>query len=660
MMRTIPTAAALLGSASVLCAGAAHAQVVRDVPSARAPADAPSRRVASQWSFDLRATYSDNFRRIDDERLRGVVFVPAEPDADDPALGVRRGQFLSEIETPDNVIFTVGARGGSVYQRPGLTAIIQGGIQAGTNLDNASLDERLADTPVPPDLTPNEDGSSFEGTTTALGFGLSQEQEFFVRPDLTASATARIVDELVYVDVAGIAQQQVISLRDAIQAEADGQLGDVTTFVGGSVSPYVNRQVAGNGTVEARLRASAVIVADEQFELLEGLGPDGEPLPARGDQRFANDSVSTEALVEYASGQLFDRVAFGLRASAARSEESGSDVQDEVELIRLTASGDARYDLGRNLAITAELGYDEVELEETDVGAADMEVTDGMDDGTGDDDPLPSTDVIDLAGRESDFSGVFWSVGAEYAPSTRSRLAVAVGERFGGLQVNGQLTYRPTPRLSVTGSAERVLGVGTQQGLQNAIGLNSRTLQIVEQLAQVQSGSARQLLDRAVGFQGGFSNIQQQQFGVQLRDVYRLSAAYTARRTDFGLAVSFDQSEFGEDTEARENERLAVQGSVQRTVTRRVRVGATARYDRLSGTLPVEAILAPGQAEQGADDDASEQVFVSANASYQVGPRLSITARAYRARSNGGGGGGFGIAREYEENAVSAGIRWTF
>ena len=659
--RRLMRASAACAVAAACAQTHAQAQVVRDVPGGpqgRAPTDA-ARRIGSQWTFDLRATYSDNFRRIDDERARAISLRPRTADG---GLGdpVTFPVGITGIDTPDNVVFTAGMRGGTVYQRPGLTGIVQGGLSVTINADDAPLDERLQGTPIDPDLVnnaafvlfpdpdrdPNAPVPDFDGAVSQT-FGLTEEQEVFIRPDIAASATARIVDQLFYVDVAGVAQQQLISQRDAIAVEADGQIGDVTTFVGGSVSPYLNRQVAGGGTLEARLRGSAVFVADEQFDVAEGLRDDGSPLPDAGsDDRFANDSLSAEAIVEYDSGQLFDRIGFGLRASAARSDEDGSDILDEIELTRLSASGEARYDLGRNLAVTGTLGYDDVAIEETRPG----------EDDDPDDPGAPGGDGIDIAGRENEFSGVFWSVGADYAPSTRSRLALSVGERFGGLQINGQLTYRPTPRLSVTGRADRDLGTGTQDGFQGAVNINSRTLQIVEQLAQVQSGTARRLLDRAVGFQGGFSNIQQQNFGVQLRDTFTLSASYTARRTDFGLGVTFTQSEFGEDDAARENERFAVQASVQRDVSRRVRAGVSGRFERLSGTLPIEVI-----ADADAADQTSDQLFVAADASYQLGPRFSLTARAYRAQSEGAEGiVGGGIAREYTENAVSAGIRWTF
>ena len=644
--------AALLASASVGALGVApaDAQVVRDVPSARGGAlptpDNTTRRLASEWSFDLRATYSDNFRRIDDERRRQLTFTP-----NDAAVQPVSVPFdVAPVETPDNVIFTVSMRGGTVYQRPGLNGIVRGGIAVTANADDASLDERLQGTPLPPQETLDalQDALFPDGFDGVLSqsFGRPEEQELFIRPDIAASATARIVDQLFYVDVAAVAQQQIINQRDAIQGQVDGQVGDVTTFVGGSVSPYLNRQLGGNGVIEARLRGSAVVVADEQFEGGDSPLVGGADI---GDRRFANDSLAAEAILDYDSAQLFDRVAFGLRASAARSEEDGSDIIVAVDLTRLTAAGEARYDLGRNLAILGEVGYDDVAIDEDRPG----EAPDGEGEGEG-------GEGLGIAGREDEFSGVFWSLGAEYAPSVRSRLALSVGERFGGTQVNGQLTYRPTPRLSVTGRAERILGTGTQDGFQGAINLNSQTLQIVEQLAQIQSGSARELLQRAVGFQGGFSNIQQQAFGVQVRNTYNLSAAYTARRTDFGLSVFFDQSEFGDGEGERQNDRLAFQGSVSRDVSRRVRAGLSARYERLSGTLPVEAAL-----DEDAPDQSSDQLFVSADASYQVGPRLAVTARAYRAVSSidGGEAGApfaFGIAREYEENAVSAGIRWTF
>lgn len=614
----------LLGgaAASSLIYAGADAQVVRDVPSAQDATASPTRRTTQQWSFDLRATYSDNFRRIDDERLRGVIIAPTG------GLPVQSA-VNTDINPPNNVIFSGTLRGGSVYERPGLTGIVQGGVTITTNLDNSPLDERLADTPLPDGLVP----ADFDGTVIPLSFGLPQEQEIFIRPDIAGSATVRVVDDLFYVDASAVAQQQVINQRQAVQIEADGQLGDVTTFIGGSISPYLSRQLGPSGsTIEARYRLSGVVVADEQFEPLDGLDANGDPLPEGAqDQRFANDSIAQEAILEYASGQFFDRVGVILRATAARSDESGSELLPEVELTRFSGETELTYDLGRSLALTGGVGYDDVTISEF-IGQ----------DADGDD------------SRDSELSGVFWSVGATYAPTQRSNFALSVGERFGGTQILGRVTYRPTPRLSVTGSAQRDLVTGTQQGLRGAIGLNGQTLQIVQQLGQAQAGSAQELLDRVVGFRGGFSNIQQQNFGVQVGSTFSLNASYAARRTDFGLGVTFSDNEFGEGENERSNQRFAVQASVNRTVTRRATLGVSARFERLAGVLPVEVI-----GGTDLDDQTSDQFFVSADGSYALGPRFALTARAYRAVSEGAPGG-FGIAREYTENAVSAGIRWTF
>ena len=644
--------ALLLGAMVSLYAAPAAAQVVRDVPRQGQRDDgrvAPVRRTSTQWTFDLRATYSDNFRRIDDERTRSLVLRARDEAGElgDPFSVVVPNAPLSP---PDGVIFTGSLRGASLYERPGLTGIVQGGVAVTINADDSSLDERLEDTPltgtgiIP--LPPGSGGgglpidlSGFDGEIVSQTFGLTREQELFVRPDIAASATARIVDQLFYVDVAGVAQQQVINQRQAIALETDGQLGDVTTFVGGSVSPYLSRQLGNSGTVEARYRLSAVVVADEQFEELEELDADGQPIPnqfAGEDRRFANDSLANEAILEYASNDFFDRFDVTLRASAARSDESGSDVLPEVELTRLTGEAALAYDLGRSLALTGTAGYDDVTLDQTRPGQAD--------------------DVPGGAFDDSELSGFFWSVGGTYAPTRRSRFEASVGERFGGTQITGAISYRPTPRLSVSGRARRDLTTGTQDGLQGAIGLNSQTIQIVEQLSRIQSGSAQQLLDRVVGFRSGFSNIQQQAFGVQLNDTFDLSASYAARRTDFGLSVQFTDAEFGEDDQRRGNKRYSAQASVNRQVTRRLTAGLNARLERLEGVLPVEAL---GGQDPG--DQTSDQYFLSATASYAIGPRLGLTARAYRAVSEGGAGNiGFGIAREYEENAVSAGIRWTF
>lgn len=614
----------MLGGAVAASLGCvtADAQVVRDVPAERAGAGAQGRRTTTQWSFDLRATYSDNFRRIDDERLRGVILLPTDGVPSQTVVN-------SDINPPNNVIFSASLRGGSVYERPGLTGIVQGGVTATINADNAPLDERLAGTPLPDALQPGQ----FDGDVIPLSFGLPQEQELFIRPDIAASATARVVDQLFYVDASAVAQQQIINQRQAVAIEADGQLGDVTTFVGGSISPYLTRRFGNGSAVEARYRLSGVVVADEQFEPGDGLDANGDPLPeAADDQRFANDSIAQEAILEFDSGQFFDRIDVVLRATAAQSEETGSELLPEVELTRLSAESELAYDVGRSLSVTGSIGYDDITVDEF----------------------VSATDPALDAGRNSELSGVFWSVGAEYAPTRRSRFALSVGERFGGTQIRGQLVYRPTPRLSVTGQAQRDLQTGTQQGLQGAIGLNGQTLQIVQQLGQAQTGSSQRLLDRVVGFRGGFSNIQQQNFGVQLSNTFSLNASYAAQRTDFGLGVTFVDSEFGQGPNQRDNRRFAVQGTVNRTLSRRATVGVSARYERITGILPVEALAAGA-----VPDQTSDQFFVSTNASYALGPRFALTARAYRAVTEGSTIG-FGIAREYQENAVSAGIRWTF
>ena len=53
-----------------------------------------------------------------------------------------------------------------------------------------------------------------------------------------------------------------------------------------------------------------------------------------GIDNFLNDSQSHEALIEYTSGKLLDRVGFSLRAYANKTEETGSDVLPEVNSSR--------------------------------------------------------------------------------------------------------------------------------------------------------------------------------------------------------------------------------------------------------------------------------------------------------------------------------------
>ena len=593
----------------------------------------PVRRTIQNWTFDLRTTYTDNYRRLPEELPRTVVLPQPVLTPLGPVFPQVLGRDSLEVEPPDNVVFTAGLRGGGVYERPGITAVATGGVTVSAYADNEAIDDRLLDTLTQP-LTPGIVPPFIPGGTPLdVSFGFREDEEVFIQPDLSASASARIVEDLVYVDASAIAVQQAVSRLADLEAESAGQLGDRTTYIGGSLSPYVSREVFGQGTIEGRYRFSGVAVAAEEF-----LSNDRFVDPDAMDDRFANDSLSHEVIAEYQSGALLDRIEFSVRASAQRSEETGSDVLPEVTLERLSGVLGVAYDVNRSLALTGRFGYDEVDVEQVSsdgtVFAADEALSD-------------------------EFSGVNWSTGFVYTPSQRTRFGLSVGERFGGALIDADVSLQPTPRLTLSAQAGRELGTGVQGTFAAFQALNSQTLNLVQTLGQVQGESNRRLLDRAVGLRGGFRAALPQQGGLSARNRVSGNASYTTARSTLNASVSWDETEFASQggLDERTNTTISLNLAAQRQVSRRVTLTARGRILYTDGVFIEEVVLDP---EGGAADRSTTQSFASLDAAYQIGPRLSATAQVYRSQRDTGEVSLAGTALDYEENAASVGIRWTF
>ena len=600
--------------------------------AAQQAAPAPARRTVQSWSLDLRTTYTDNYRRLPEDLPRNVVL--AQP-VFSPTRGLLFPQLLGRdtvaVDPPDNVVFSAGLRGGAVYERPGLTGVVSGGVTVSAYADDAAVDDRLIEpltaTPIPSDFL---DGIP-PGTELDVSFGLREDEEVFVQPDIVGSASVRVVEDLFFVDASALAQQQAFSRRADIEAESVGQLGDRSTYVGGSLSPYLTREVLRGGTVEARYRLSSVVVAEEEFRSNEAIF-DAD----RADDRFGNDSLSQQVLLRYASGDLLDRLDVTLTADARRSEESGSDVLPEIDLDRASASAELGYDLNRTFGLTGTVGYDEITVEEREP------------DGT----PFASDQA-----RSDAFSGVFWSAGVVVTPSVRTQARLAVGERFGGTWVDGSLRYQPTPRLRVNAAARRELGTGVEGTFDAFRALNSQTLNVVEQLGQVQGDSARRLLDRAVGLRGALGRAGRAQGGLAVRNDYSVGVEFDTNRTTLSARASRNEAEFvGASGEERTSETANLTLAAQRQVSRRVTLTASARAIRTSGVFREDLALGAS----GATDQTSTQAFVSLDGAYRLGRRASATARVYHSRRDSEGERIAGTGFDYSENAASVGVRWTF
>jgi hypothetical protein len=244
----------------MLTAGAAAQQLGAE--AGQPPAAAGGRVTASSWSYYLRATYSNNFRRLPDTLDRRLTFpfeVQVGEENGEPVFATVPVTTSEEvaIDPPDNIIGSALLSGGSVYRRQGLSAVVSGSIRVSGYTDQAGFDERLEEelqSPIgegvlPPGVT--------EDDIISRTFGLNDNNdEIWARPNLTGSASLRLVDNLLFVDASAIAQQQTISRRNDIDIEIDGRLGDQATYVGGSISPYLFREFADGGSVELRYRHS--------------------------------------------------------------------------------------------------------------------------------------------------------------------------------------------------------------------------------------------------------------------------------------------------------------------------------------------------------------------------------------------------------------------
>jgi hypothetical protein len=720
-MTTKATRAGLLITAAALCltaSAAAQVQPILTPPDAaaqarsdRRPAGLRSARdgsirqrvlptvgFVSTWAVSLDGTYSDNYRRLPEtiDRTFGVadgdggltplilgelveVEIPIEglPEPLDLELiAPVRPNDRVDIEPPDNIIGTLSVQGGTVYDRPGLTGIVQGSLSVVGYTDTDTLDQRLAeplgqdiedglfdelfdlenaeeflDTGLflPGSVEPVDTGALLPTLTPTAGRG--EIEDVFIQPNLRASATARVVPDLFYVDASAVAQQEALALRNELQEEGAGRLQSQVTFAGGSLSPYVFREMTRGSTVEARYRFSTVQVLDESRRGTDPFDPGlgGE------DQRFTNDSVAHEGLLEYRSGELLGRLGFAVRVQGARTDEDGSDVLSEIELGRLSGSGEVSYAVTRELTVLAEAGYDDVSLTLTDPRAR-LTATDPNDP---DADPVTGALAVD----ENELTGFFWRTGIVAVPGRRTRAAVSVGERFGGTLIEADVSYEPTARLGVTLTAQRSLATGAQDQLAGLGGLNIQTLFILDRLAQVQATTSQQLLEQVVSFSSGFNDVVGQQFGAGAFNRYAAGINYNRPRTSFSASVDYFANEFAQAVTNEEgvteqvdsdNANLSFNAAAQHVLSRRFSVQANARYLQTDGLFINDLFLDEGEGGAGPDGADTDQLFLSVGGAYQVGPRLSLTARAYRLTRTGG------PRLEFDENAIGAGVRFAF
>lgn len=613
--------------------------------------------IVQQWTLDTNLTYTDNFRRLPTELSLSDVYegditnglttetrtqqfsIPASivvPAVGDP---VPDNNSIATVDPLDNTVASATLSGAAFFRRPSVSGFISGSIRVGGNLDTGSIDDRLLSTvdrddPVSPLSLANPffDGTgangepqTFDADYVGSSFNLREVDELFIDPNIAGSATVQVAENLLYVDFSALAQEQALGRNSALVQEGIGQANEEVTYVGGSISPYFFREFAHSGTAELRVRNTSIFVMDEQL--------DAESASAIGlgdvDQ-FANDSFNNEALVQYNSGDLFDRLGFSVGAFIRTVREENG-VTDNVSFDQGSMSFDTRYQLNRSFSLTSGLGYDDITVDE---------------DGTGTDDTVSDQDLAD------DLGGLYWNVGFRYAPTRRTSVDLSVGERYAGTAVDLSAVYRPTQRVTFRAAAARRLDTSTQDFAGGTLNLQSMASQAAGRLSESQTSASQDLLNRALRFQGaGYLQLQQGQVGVAAFNSYELSANANFRRTNF--SVTGQMTETDREDNATTGYSIGVRGS--RQVTKLLSLQANARYNvSESDTLT--------STETGTIDESlrTEERFYSLSGAYRLGRALEATAQVYHSVSDSDEAVATGTQLDFQENAVSVGLRWSF
>lgn len=602
----------------------------------------------ANWSLDVRLTYSDNYRRLPEEMVRTDIVLVTPDDEMLPSFqgttALTRTSPDDEgtlnvvsVEPPDNIIVSIGTSGSALMRRPNFSGIISGSLRIGAYLENDPINEVLLNSAstMPPATNYIIDRNNFdpmdptyvEGEVIGSSFSLSDTDDVFIDPNISTSGTWSVVDDLFYVDVSALAAEQSLGQSNFLVQEGIGQADEEVIYGGVSVSPYLYRQFANEGSLELRVRANSLQVLDEQVGDSLDLG-DGVTID---DIQFSNDSTSTEAMAQYSSGNFLSKLKFSLGASTRKVEETGSDVPQlvpEVDLTQSSASLDTTFELSDSFSLLAGIGYDDVDF--------------------GDNATAGDTT------RADNYTGEYWNVGFNYVPSQRSSLLVKVGERYDGASLTVRARHRLTRRVDLMANADRTLSTGTQDFANGVFTSQSSALQILNRLSSTQDRTSSDLLDRALAFEGaGFTNVQRGQFGVGTVDRYSLGLRGNFQRTNVSLGASYSESDFNNN----DTTYISYNASVQRQVSRRLSVGASGRFvtnetDR--------TILTSGGGGVTLTDDRVDQQYYSLNVNYQVGAKLNISGQVYHSENERDRSFTGGTRFAYEENAASLGLSWQF
>jgi uncharacterized protein (PEP-CTERM system associated) len=243
---------------------------------------------------------------------------------------------------------------------------------------------------------------------------LSKDNDVNIRNDFIGFGSAELIEDMLFVDVTGSASQPLIDPGGRTSSSPSVGRESRTQVVAGSFSPYLLNNFGGVAESELRYRYSYTFVGRDQI----------------------GDSTTNFGLARLSTGRRFTAIRLD-----AIAEGEVTDAENETgDIDRTTFRLNGQYPIMRQLSLLGSVGYE----------------------------------TIDTNSLNDDPDGALWYAGFFTRPGPKTELRLTYGERYGEPDINSDLTYRITPRLTFRSTYTHVLET-TQRQLSNfQLALNER------------------------------------------------------------------------------------------------------------------------------------------------------------------------------------------
>ncbi len=383
---------------------------------------------------------------------------------------------------------------------------------------------------------------------------LVEDDEVVVNQQVGAAGTATIVDNYLYLDIAGGTARQLVGDNAASSANINAARGERVTVNSYSVSPYVYHEFANESVAEVRYRFSQAFIDND------------------GIAAFLNDSRSQEVLASYSSGNLFDRLQFVATAYGNTTDEEGATflgldgnpvASPDFSFEQGTLSVEAQYALNSKFALSGAIGYDEI-------------------------DTNSPGDFFD----DDELSGIFWRAGFVARPGPRTRVRLEYGRRFDDDFIQADASYQISRRFRFTAGANRTFQTRALSNSTQIRDLSRRTLNFADTLREGGTGNPRDIIQQSTQLtasgNGGFNA---QTVGVGPSNNAFASLVGVFDKTTISANANYQNSDFG----FRGFENVNASVNLNRTLSRRVSLFGSAAYRYADTGFSIDDCLqAPG------------------------------------------------------------------